>query len=227
METRSKRKRTKRDLELSLISESWNGNLVEVKRLLEVEGVNINARINGGQTALIRTVWRGHNEVATLLVAKGIDVNIQGYLGYTALIVVSCEGNAKIAKLLLETKNINVNVRNNGGNMALHRASYYGYTEIVKLLLRKGADVAHVVRNLKSDYVYDTLDDEIKQALENWKHYLPEWTTKTHKYYPQEFKEAIVTWLLVVATQKRIKKCINKDMRTYLIPFIAAAYKNH
>ena len=44
--------------------------------------------------------------------------------------------------------------------------------------------------------------------------------------YPKEFHDSVVTWLLVVQTQKQIKKRVNKDIRLLMVEYMARAWKN-
>ncbi len=192
------KKKVKRSQWLDLFEASRKGNSVKVERLLGVKSVDVGFQNVAGHTALMNAVG-------------------YGFLRY--------RDRAKVVKLLLGANGVNVNAVNKQRNTALSIASYYGHFKIVKLLLARGADAVYATQRLKAMIHYRGLFGGIKQALENWKRYLPVWTTKTHKYYPADFKEAVKTWLLVVQTQKQIKKCVNKDMRVYMISFITAAYR--
>ncbi len=114
---------------------------------------------------------------------------------------------------LLEIEN--VNLQNKNGVIALLWASKKGNIEIVKLLLGKGVIVP-------STSFYTSDSNDINNVLTNWKTYLPRWNRfKTYKYYPKEFKEIAIQWLLIC---KR-KNFVSKDIRLLMIEYLAESWK--
>lgn len=120
-----------------------------VKVLLDA-GAKVNAKDDIGQTALMYASGvydhlsyacaGGHCvDIVKILLAFKADVNVKdNYQGNTALISAAKNGNAEIAKLLIEA-GADVNLANNDGNTPLKYAEENGHTEIVELLKAHGA----------------------------------------------------------------------------------------
>ncbi len=197
----------------ALICVSITGNIEITKLLLEVKTININSQNKHGWTSLIWASKNGRTEIVKLLLkVESINVNLQNYYGNTALIFASKYNYIEIIKLLLTNKTINVNLQNKHGWTALIWASKYNYIEIVKLLLNNGATTA-----VNSNY-----SDDMNKVLTDWKTYLPRWNRfKTYKYYPKEFKNIVMLWLLIC---KR-KNFVNKDIKLLMIEYLAESWK--
>ncbi|EAU92501.2 ankyrin containing protein [Coprinopsis cinerea okayama7 len=111
--------------------------------LLEVDGIDVNARDQRGQSPLMYACLRvDENSVSRLLGVKGVDVNIQDDNGYTALMLAleSCwlagVGHG-IVDCLLKHDGILVNTANSGGVTPLMLASRHcGNTRLVHQLLQ-------------------------------------------------------------------------------------------
>jgi ankyrin repeat protein len=71
-----------------------------IKFLLK-RGVDIDARNQQGETALIIAAWYGREELAELLLKKGADANVKTRKGLTALKVAKANGYEGIVKKLL------------------------------------------------------------------------------------------------------------------------------
>lgn len=121
-----------------LFSAAKNGDLLRVKVLL-AEGVDVNAKVSNGLTALMAASGNGHLEVVQALLAKGADVNAETSDGATALMFASTR-HIEIVQALL-AKGADVNAKGIEGATALFLASYKGYIEVVQALIEKGADV--------------------------------------------------------------------------------------
>jgi serine/threonine-protein phosphatase 6 regulatory ankyrin repeat subunit B len=78
-----------------------SGDYAEVKRLIE-KGADVNARNNGGSTALMRASYRGRQDIVQLLIEAGADVNVQDNEGWTALMFASGMGHTEVAQVLIE-----------------------------------------------------------------------------------------------------------------------------
>ncbi len=197
-----------------LIIASRNEHIEIIKLLLNVETINVNLQNNYKNTALHWASKKNYIEIIKLLLEhKTINVNIQNNYENTALICASNSKNIEVVKLLLNVEMINVNLQNNSKNTALICASDKGNIEIIKLLLSKGASTISVNSNYSKD---------INDVLTNWKTYLPRWNRfKTYRYYPKEFKEIAIQWLLIC---KR-KNFVSKDIRLLMIEYFAESWK--
>ena len=204
--------------------------------------LDINMVNDQGWSALMYAAFFHHvGAVRLLLQCLTVDVNIQDGDGNMPLItVMHCTdlyGNsANVYDIILSRKDIQVDLPNKDGWTALIWTIQEGDIQCTKKLINKGANVPRAITILKktNSYCsnskrwptdYDYVTDKMMEVLNNWKRYLPEWTMWNHYCFPQEFKEIVVAWLLVVAKQRYIRKCVNKDMRRYIVQFIAAAYK--
>lgn len=144
-----------------LILAAADGELEQVKTLIEKEGVDINARESKiGATALFGASLKGQLEVVKYLIDKGADINVKIDNGRTALIIASMNGHLEVVKALVEGKNgllsmfnkgADINAKGNDGWTALMQASAEGYLEIVKYLIDKGADINAKVKSEKFD----------------------------------------------------------------------------
>jgi len=137
-----------------LVAASTNGTAETVGLLLE-RGADVNAADSIGMTPLIAAASVNDIAVAKLLLAKGAEANAKANVGQaaTALMGAAHNGNAELARLLMERKvELNVvsadraGIVKNGpvlfGNVtALHMATSSGRPEVVKLLLEAGAAV--------------------------------------------------------------------------------------
>jgi ankyrin repeat protein len=129
-----------------LIAASHQGRLEEVKRLLD-EGVDVNAKEKGGQTALVMAAMNGHTNTVKLLLGKGADINAgwpeifdPDLPGGTALMHAAKNGHIEVVRLLVDNgADINANFL---GSTALKYSAMNGHVEVVKFLLDKGAEVA-------------------------------------------------------------------------------------
>ncbi len=197
----------------ALICASWSNNIEVVKLLLEIKDINVNIQDDNKNTALILASYDNNKEIIKLLLEhETINVNLQNKNGATALILASIKGNIEIVKLLLNVENINVNLQNSYKATALTSASIFRRIKIIKLLLSKGTTVP-------SKFSYS---NDINEVLANWKTYLPRWNRfKTFKYYPEEFKDIVMLWLLIC---KR-KNLVSKDIKLLMIEYLAESWK--
>jgi len=115
----------------------------ELKRLLEIPGINVNLQDNDGQTALMYIASSTNLLAVQLLLAvPGIDVNLQNRFKKTALMKASEKGYIEIVKLLLTVPGITINLQDTNGDTALLNATQNEHIKIVKLLLAvPGIDV--------------------------------------------------------------------------------------
>lgn len=113
-------------------------DLVEVKRILDINDFNINCTDCYGHTGLFFVSSKGFNEIAELLIEKGVDINRQNDRGFTALMYAARGDNSHIVNLLIKS---NLHLKNNDGNTALYFAAYLGLSDILKTLITHGAAV--------------------------------------------------------------------------------------
>ena len=139
--TRSKRQRGGTiNNNIKLIRSSMFGNREAVRRQLEQDGIDVNAKNSEGYTALILASSNGHKEIVEMLLEKGADVNAKDKYNATALIKASSNGHTEIVAKLLDA-GADVNAKNDYGYTALIQASRNKHTEIVAMLLDNRADV--------------------------------------------------------------------------------------
>lgn len=120
----------------ALIRAAWLGRGNVVKFLLQIPGIDVNAR--DPDTALIAAVGRGHeNIVRILLRAPKIDVNVRtGHSAWTALSQAIILKRFELIEHLLQVPDIDVNISDNEGNTPLIHAAKLGREDMVKLLLQ-------------------------------------------------------------------------------------------
>jgi ankyrin repeat protein/serine/threonine protein kinase len=130
--------RVKLENDKALFNAAKNGDLDQVRRLLDMDG-DVNAQGGLYGNALQAASSRGHEAIVKLLLDKGADVNAQGGYYGNALQAVSYRGDKAIVRLLLD-RGADVNAQGGSYGNALQAASLRGHEAIVKLLLDKGAD---------------------------------------------------------------------------------------
>ena len=121
------------DINKDLLDSAENGDANKVKSLIK-QGANVNAKNDGGWTALMWASDKGHFEIVKYLV-KGADINAKQNNGFTALMLASQSGHFEIVKFLVEN-GANVNARNEVGRTALYLAQT---DKIEQYLKSKGA----------------------------------------------------------------------------------------
>ena len=164
--TRSKRQRGGViNNNIKLIRSSMFGNREAVRKLLEQDGIDVNAKNSDGYTALILASSNGRTEIVAMLLDAGANVNARtntNYWGSTALIRASENKHTEIVSMLLDN-GADVNATDDDGDTALMRVINcdeeddrpwyqveYDIIEIVEMLLTAGADVNVVNNNNKT-----------------------------------------------------------------------------
>jgi len=118
---------------------AYLGNLQSVKTFIE-KGIQVDARIDDGETPLELAVSAGHSDLVTFLIDKGAEVNSRNERNRTPLYHAVWYGQKGIVELLI-AKGVDVNAKDNRGYTPLHFALLYSKTDIARLLINKGADV--------------------------------------------------------------------------------------
>ncbi|HUA15789.1 MAG TPA: ankyrin repeat domain-containing protein [Verrucomicrobiae bacterium] len=137
--------------ETSLMKAADKGDADAVKQLL-VMGVDVNARDQNQQTALIHSCMRGKSSPALIrdLVVAGANVNASDRMGRTPLLLAvqwpSLNQEVEVQRLAIVRQLLaaraNVDARDGKGNTALMLAARYASGDTVLALLRAGAEVS-------------------------------------------------------------------------------------
>lgn len=135
----------------SLFGAVSSGDAQGVKAALNTPGVNINAQLSDGQTALIFAVRKGKGEIVKILIDAKANLNIQEkHRKFSALMIAIKSGYDNIAKMLIEAK-ADLNLKDYEGFTALMIAVQAGNEKIVKMLIDAKVDV-----NAKFTVPYDS-----------------------------------------------------------------------
>jgi ankyrin repeat protein len=112
----------------------------EAVRALLKQGVDVNAAMGDGMTALHWAAKKGDVELAQMLLYAGANVKAMTRLGgFTPLIMASETGNAAMIDMLLKA-GAEAKVATTNGTTPLMLAAVAGRAEAVTLLIDKGAD---------------------------------------------------------------------------------------
>jgi len=79
-----------------------NGDMAQVKALIESTGCDINAQIQGGRAPIHFAADYGQTEVIEYLLSKGANINALDKHGISPLLSAIFEGHLSSVKLLLE-----------------------------------------------------------------------------------------------------------------------------
>jgi ankyrin repeat protein len=105
-----------------------------------LQGCDVNARSNNGNTPLWLAAFYGLVDIIKALLANNADVNLARNDGSTPLFVAAQNSHLDVAKLLL-AYGADVNLAKDDGTTPLFVAAQEGHLDVVKLLLAHGADV--------------------------------------------------------------------------------------
>jgi ankyrin repeat protein len=123
-----------------LLAASAAGDVAKIQTLLK-QGVDVNARNERGQTAVLLAAAGGYSEAARLLLKQGADVNAGDKSGETTLMLAAKGGHLGILNELL-----NCGARINATNSLPMTAILYAVMSdqvlaVAEVLVKKGADV--------------------------------------------------------------------------------------
>lgn len=118
------------------------GDADAVKRLLS-EGAAIDARDDGGATALLVATHANRIEAARALIEAGADVNAKDNIEDSPYLYAGARGHLEILKMTL-SHGADLKSTNRYGGTALIPASERGHVETVRTLIDAGVDVDHV-----------------------------------------------------------------------------------
>lgn len=121
----------------TIMEASYEGNAVEIRRLLISNPGLANVRGWYNRTPLMAAAARGHVAVCRVLLKYGARTDDVAIIGGTALHHAARFGHEEVVSLLLEAK-ANAGMQGPGGWTALIGASAYGRLDVVKRLLAHG-----------------------------------------------------------------------------------------
>jgi len=116
------------------------GNRASVRTLLQQPGINVNAALGSGTTALHWAAYQDDLETAELLVRAGANVKAVNRYGVTPLSPACQNGNGAMVQLLLNA-GADPNTVLPGGESVLMTAARTGKIEAMNALISRGADV--------------------------------------------------------------------------------------
>jgi ankyrin repeat protein len=122
-----------------LLDAAKAGKTKRAERLLK-KGASIEAKDNGGWTALMFAAWNGNTPTCAFLLDKGANINAKDNNGATALMRAAWNGHTQTCALLLE-HNASIEAKSNGDGTVLRIAAWRGHTQTCIFLLEKGADL--------------------------------------------------------------------------------------
>jgi len=127
---------------MELLERALCGDLDEVKRLVQQQCVDVNARDEYDQTALYCACEKGHTDMVQYLLDSGASVS----LGATPLVAAVINKHMTVVRLLLEhgahpDALEESNEYSNRRSSPLHAAAADDNSELVGLLLKHGANV--------------------------------------------------------------------------------------
>lgn len=130
--------------EMKLISAAERGDARAVQRLLE-EGASVDARDEGGRTALIAAAYGNRLGVARSLIEAGANVNTKDQTQQSAYLISTSEVGDDPRLLELTLRNgANVHSLDSYNGTGLIRAAERGHFRIVERLLQTSVEVDHV-----------------------------------------------------------------------------------
>lgn len=147
----------------SFLNEAGAGNKERIELFIKA-GMDVNAKDNDGNTALMRASAGDNFEMVRLLIKKGADLNARDNAGYTALIFASSKGDLELVTLLIK-KGADVNASNNDGETPLMLASLKGDIAMAQLLIKNGADVNITSNKGNTALKYSFLDTRLSELL--------------------------------------------------------------
>lgn len=130
---------------LNLYNAFWaaveGGDLHTISTLIG-QGVDVNARDEGGSTALMRVALHGYQEMAKFLLNAKADPTVKDALGKTALHYAAQEHRLPMVELLVAS-GADVNAQDLHGNTPISSAIFYskGRGDVISLLRNHRADL--------------------------------------------------------------------------------------
>ena len=130
-----------RSIDMSSLQQACSdGNVAEVRRLVEEEGADVDKATTNGPTPLATAASHGHLSVVRYLVEKGANVDKARATSFTPLLVAAQGGILPIVQYLVEHGADKDKACDNGGT-PLILAAQGGCVEVVRYLVEQGADI--------------------------------------------------------------------------------------
>jgi ankyrin repeat protein len=114
------------------------GDAGRVQALLEADPSLSSAKNDRGQSALLLSVYYGHNKIRDLLLAKGLDLELHE---------AAATGHVGRVKLLVEKYPSHAQSFSPDGFPLIALAAFMGHLEVVEYLFSRGADLNAVASN--------------------------------------------------------------------------------
>jgi ankyrin repeat protein len=129
-------------LERELHSAATKGDTTAIRQLLG-KGASIDARDEGGRTALLLATHANQIEAARLLIEAGADVNAKDAISDSPYLYAGARGHLEILRMTLK-HGADLESTNRYGGTALIPAAERGHVDTVRTLIEAGVDVDHV-----------------------------------------------------------------------------------
>ncbi len=113
-------------------------DVVRVRQLLEQDEALVNARGDGGQSALLLSVYHGAKGVTQLLLQRGVETDV---------FEAAALGDAARVRELVRSSPDVVKQYSRDGWTPLHLAAFFGHFHAAQVLLESGAEVSAFSRN--------------------------------------------------------------------------------
>ena len=148
-----------------LLAAAMSGDIDAVQELI-IQGHDVNARGEGGWTALLSSSAQGYPKIIKVLLDAGANPDISNVLGITPLIYGARYGNMEVVKMLIDY-GADINLRDTHGDTALMKATEFGNIEVIDILIQAGADIT--IKNFKKknalDLAYELGQGKIAKKL--------------------------------------------------------------
>ena len=181
-----------------------NSDLAQLRETLAT-GVDVDARLSQGCTALHYAAYLGRTACIEFLIDAGASVRSVDDQGCTALIIATTQGTAACVRALI-TAGADVNCASPTGRTPFSHALHRGHRCILKVLLRAGADL-HTA------------------SVERWPHISSAWalvdTIRVAGGWPQYVHRRRETFASVVkkaVTRDALPDAINLEIATFMEP---------
>ncbi|WP_341977241.1 ankyrin repeat domain-containing protein [Microbacterium sp. LTA6] len=125
-----------------LLAAAAQGDAGAVRNALDA-GADIDARGDGGMTALVAATKANHVDAARALIEAGADVNAKDDIQDSAYLYAGARGHDEILRLTLDN-GADLKSTNRYGGTALIPASERGLLSTVRMLLDAGVDPNHI-----------------------------------------------------------------------------------
>jgi len=113
---------------------------MEVIKLLEKRGADLEAGTANGQTPAMSAAMNGHCEVIKFLAENGANLAARCKSGHNALMFASKYGHTDVVKFIAGIPGIKINTRTKHGSDALLYAALRGHVDIAMFLISCGGD---------------------------------------------------------------------------------------